>query len=104
LEDFYEHTKHTAGRVVREVKNMSVGNRVKGANFQLRQGEVLGLAGLVGAGRTELARLIFGADKPKSGEVYLDGKKLQINQPIDAIRAGSVMCLKPASFKVFSSK
>jgi ribose transport system ATP-binding protein len=88
LEDFYEHSKHTAGRVVLEIKNMSDGNRVKGANFQLRQGEVLGLAGLVGAGRTELARLIFGADKRKSGEVYLDGKKLQINQPKDAIRAG----------------
>src|SRR3984893_4569078 len=63
LEDFYEHTKHSAGRVVLEVKNMSDGNRVKNADFQLRQGEVLGLAGLVGAGRTELARLIFGADK-----------------------------------------
>src|SRR6201997_774917 len=89
LEDFYEHAQHSAGRVVLEVKNMSDGGkRVKNANFQLLQGEVLGLAGLVGAGRTELARLIFGADKRKSGEVYLDGKKLQINQPIDAIRAG----------------
>ena len=88
LEDFYEHTKHSAGRVVLEVKNMSDGHRVKNANFQLRQGELLGLAGLVGAGRTELARLIFGADKRKSGEVLLDGKKLQINQPKDAIRAG----------------
>ncbi|MBV9299599.1 MAG: sugar ABC transporter ATP-binding protein [Verrucomicrobia bacterium] len=88
LEDFYEHTKHSAGRVVLEVKNMSDGDRVKNANFQLRQGEVLGLAGLVGAGRTELARLIFGADKRKSGEVYLDGKKLDIDQPKDAIRAG----------------
>src|SRR6202166_2562754 len=88
LEDFYEHAKHSAGNVVLDVKNMSDGERVKNANFQLRQGEVLGLAGLVGAGRTELARLIFGADKRKSGEVYLDGKKLQINQPKDAIRAG----------------
>jgi ribose transport system ATP-binding protein len=88
LEDFYEHAKHSPGRVVLEVKNMSDGNRVKNANFQLRQGEVLGLAGLVGAGRTELARLIFGADKRKSGEVYLDGKKLRINKPQDAIRAG----------------
>jgi ribose transport system ATP-binding protein len=88
LEDFYEHTKHLAGDVVLEVKNMSDGNRVKNANFQLRQGEVLGLAGLVGAGRTELARLIFGADQRKSGEVYLNGKRLQINQPKDAIRAG----------------
>jgi ribose transport system ATP-binding protein len=88
LEDFYEHTKRAAGRVVLEVKNMSDGDRVKNASFQLRQGEVLGLAGLVGAGRTELARLIFGADKRKSGEIYLNGEKLQINQPKDAIRAG----------------
>jgi ribose transport system ATP-binding protein len=88
LEDFYEHTKRAAGRVVLEVKNMSAGDRVKNASFQLRQGEVLGLAGLVGAGRTELARLIFGADKRKSGEIYLNGQKLRINQPKDAIRAG----------------
>jgi ribose transport system ATP-binding protein len=88
LEDFYEHTKRAAGRVVLEVKNMSDGDRVKKASFQLRQGEVLGLAGLVGAGRTELARLIFGADKRTSGEIYLNGEKLQINQPKDAIRAG----------------
>src|SRR5882724_9060218 len=63
LEDFYEHTKRAAGRVVLEVKDMSDGDRVKNASFQLRQGEVFGLAGLVGAGRTELSRLIFGADK-----------------------------------------
>src|ERR1700739_4733594 len=88
LEDFYKHAKHSAGRVVLEVKNMADADRVKNATFQLRQGEVLGLAGLVGAGRTELARLIFGADKRKSGEVYLDGKKLRINQPKDAISAG----------------
>jgi ribose transport system ATP-binding protein len=88
IEDFYEHTKHSAGNVVLEVRNMSDGHRVKSASFQLREREVLGLAGLVGAGRTELARLIFGADKRKSGEVYLNGKKLQINQPKDAIRAG----------------
>jgi ribose transport system ATP-binding protein len=88
LEDFYEHAKRAAGRVVLEAKNVSDGARVKNASFQLRQGEVLGLAGLVGAGRTELARLIFGADKRKSGEIYLNGEKLQINQPKDAIRAG----------------
>ncbi len=90
LEDFYEHTKRAARGVVLEVKEMSDRDRVKNASFQLRQGEVLGLAGLVGAGRTELARLIFGADKRKSGEVYLNGEKLQINQPKDAIRAGIV--------------
>jgi len=88
LEDFYERTKHTAGQVVLDVKNMGDGKRVKNASFQLRKGEVLGLAGLVGAGRTELARLIFGADKRKSGEVYLNARKLKINQPQDAVRSG----------------
>src|SRR6201997_4600535 len=88
LEDFYERARRTAGQVVLNVKNMGDGKRVKNANFQLRGGEVLGLAGLVGAGRTEVARLIFGADKRKSGEVYLNGRKLRINQPKDAIRAG----------------
>jgi ribose transport system ATP-binding protein len=88
LEDFYERAKHTAGEVVLDVRNMSDGKRVKNAGFQLRKGEVLGLSGLVGAGRTELARLVFGADKRKSGEVYLNGRKLKINQPQDAIRAG----------------
>jgi ribose transport system ATP-binding protein len=87
LEDFYEHNQRTAGQVVLDVRDMHDGKRVKHASFQLRKGEVLGLAGLVGAGRTELARLIFGADKRKSGEVYLNSRKLRINQPQDAIRA-----------------
>ncbi|HEY0793746.1 MAG TPA: sugar ABC transporter ATP-binding protein [Chthoniobacterales bacterium] len=89
VEDFYTHSKHPGGgRLVLDVKNMGDGKRVKNASFQLREGEVLGLAGLVGAGRTELARLVFGADKRTSGEVSLNGQKLQINQPQDAIRAG----------------
>jgi len=88
LEEFYERSKRSVGQVVLDVKRMSDGKRVKNASFQLRRGEVLGLAGLVGAGRTELARLIFGADKRKSGEVYLNGRKLKIDQPQDAIRAG----------------
>ncbi|MBV9490790.1 MAG: sugar ABC transporter ATP-binding protein [Verrucomicrobia bacterium] len=90
VEDFYKHAKHAGGgRVMLEVKNMSDGGkRVKDASFQLRQGEVLGLSGLVGAGRTELARLVFGADRRKSGEVYLNGQKVEINSPQDAIRAG----------------
>ena len=90
VEDFYKQSKHgSAGRVVLEAKNLSDGGkRVKDASLQLRQGEVLGLAGLVGAGRTELARLIFGADKRRSGELYLNGEKVEINSPEDAIRAG----------------
>ncbi len=89
IEDFYTHAQNgQAGRVVLEVKNVGDGHRVKGASFALRAGEVLGLAGLVGAGRTELARLIFGADKRTTGEILLDGQRLQITKPQDAIRAG----------------
>jgi ribose transport system ATP-binding protein len=89
MQDFYEHQrgKHL-GEVVLEVKNISDGRKVKPASFQLHTGEILGLAGLVGAGRTELSRSIFGADAKVSGEVWLKGKQLKINSPGDAIAAG----------------
>src|ERR1700726_1800984 len=61
IEEFYERASHTPGPIVLEVKDVGDGKRVKHASFQLRKGEVVGLAGLVGAGRTELARLVFGA-------------------------------------------
>ena len=67
---------------------MSDKEHVKNAGFELRAGEVLGLAGLVGAGRTELARLIFGADPKVSGEIYLNGKQVDIKHPIDAVQQG----------------
>ncbi len=57
-------------------------------SFEIRRGEVLGLTGLVGAGRTEMARLLFGADRAESGTVELDGRVLAIRSPRDAIRAG----------------
>lgn len=89
MQDFYEHQRQTnLGPVVLEVRNISDGRKVQPASFQLHAGEILGLAGLVGAGRTELSRLIFGADRKVSGEVFLDGKKLNINSPSDAIVAG----------------
>ncbi|AFY36060.1 sugar ABC transporter ATP-binding protein [Calothrix sp. PCC 7507] len=89
MQDFYEHQRQkNPGAVVLEVRNMSDGRKVKPASFQLRAGEILGLAGLVGAGRTEVSRLIFGADRKVSGEVFLNGKKLEINSPSDAIAAG----------------
>jgi ribose transport system ATP-binding protein len=70
-----------------EVDNLG-GGKVKPATFQARSGEVLGLAGLVGAGRTELARLIFGADPRTSGTVRLDGKEIDVKEPLDAIKFG----------------
>lgn len=89
MQDFYEHQRQTnLGAVVLEVRNISDGRKIQPASFELHAGEILGLAGLVGAGRTELSRLIFGADPKASGEVFLDGKKLNINSPGDAIAAG----------------
>lgn len=89
MQDFYEHQRQTnLGSVVLEVRNISDGRKVQPASFDLHAGEILGLAGLVGAGRTELSRLIFGADRKVSGEVFLNGKKLDINTPSDAIAAG----------------
>jgi ribose transport system ATP-binding protein len=64
------------------------GGKVQPASFEARAGEVLGLAGLVGAGRTELARLIFGADKRTSGRILVDGKESRIERPEDAMRLG----------------
>jgi len=64
------------------------GEGVHGVSFVVKRGEVLGIAGLVGAGRTELARLIFGADRPTSGRVFLAGWPLKVRSPRDAIRSG----------------
>ena len=72
-------------------RNLRRGSAVKGVSLSLRRGEVLGLTGLVGAGRTEVARLIFGADRCDSGAVLLDGKVLNIRSPMDAIKHG--ICL-----------
>jgi ribose transport system ATP-binding protein len=88
IEDLYPEKTSAPGEVVLRVKNMSDKEWVKNASLELRAGEVLGLAGLVGAGRTELARLIFGADPKVSGEVYLNGKLVDIKHPIDAVKAG----------------
>jgi len=82
LEDFYKRNRMTAGELTLDVRNMSAGKCVKNVSFKLHSGEVVGLAGLVGAGRTELARLVFGADKRKTGEIFREGKK------IDAMHAG----------------
>ena len=79
------------GAVRLEVKNLSRGNQVRDVSFELHAGEIVGLTGLVGAGRTETARLIFGADRKDTGTVELDGRPIRATTPRDAIRAG--ICL-----------
>lgn len=71
--------------VVLEVKNLTRGRALKDVSFQLKKGEILGFAGLVGAGRTEAARAIFGADPIDSGEVYINGEEVNIKTPTDAV-------------------
>ena len=76
------------GEVVLEAKNIVRGNVLKDCSLYVRKGEVLGMAGLMGAGRTELARAIYGADKIDSGEIFLNGKKVKIHNPKDAVHLG----------------
>lgn len=73
---------------VLEVCGLNAGNEVKDVSFKLKKGEILGFAGLMGAGRTEVARAIYGADKKDSGEIYINGKKIMINSPEDAVKNG----------------
>ena len=73
--------------IVLEAKNLR-SDDVKDVSFVLRRGEILGFAGLMGAGRTETARLLFGADPRESGEIYVNGKQVKINSPVDAVKAG----------------
>ena len=70
------------------VENISLSNKLKDINFSLHKGEILGFAGLVGSGRSELANIIYGLEKKSSGNIYIKGKKVKINSPIGAIKKG----------------
>ena len=74
--------------VVLKCENLNRGKAVKNVSFELRKGEILGFSGLMGAGRTEVARLIFGADKKDSGKIFINGKEVAINTPEDAVAHG----------------
>ncbi|WP_263772799.1 sugar ABC transporter ATP-binding protein [Propionivibrio soli] len=74
--------------VVLEVRNLNRGKVIKDVNFVVRKGEILGFAGLMGAGRTEVARAVFGADKVDSGDIRVRGEKVSIRHPADAVRLG----------------
>ena len=73
--------------IILEVKGLT-NQKIKDISFQLKKGEILGIAGLVGAGRTEVARAVFGADTLTSGEIYIKGKKVKVKAPYDAINSG----------------
>jgi ribose transport system ATP-binding protein len=91
LEDEFPKKPAAIGETVLEVFDLRRGGAVAGVSFALRRGEILGLTGLVGAGRTEVARLIFGADRPDGGKMVCRGRPLSPRGPRDAIRRG--ICL-----------
>lgn len=74
--------------VLLDVRNLSRGREIRDVSFTLRRGEILGFAGLMGAGRTEVARAIFGADPIDGGEIHVHGKRVHMRSPVDAVRAG----------------
>jgi ribose transport system ATP-binding protein len=87
LGEQFPEKDYRQGEEVLEVRGLST-TMLKDIGFKAYRGEILGFAGLVGAGRTEVARAIFGADRISGGEIFLFGQPVRINAPIDAIRAG----------------
>jgi ribose transport system ATP-binding protein len=83
-----EVPEHPSEEIALEVRNLNRGAAIKDVNFALKRGEILGFAGLIGAGRTEVARAVFGADPIDSGEVLVGGKPVHIKHPKDAVAHG----------------
>lgn len=88
LTEMFHKEEAEIGEPLMEVQGLTRRGVVEDVSFTLRQGEILGFAGLVGAGRTETARLLFGVDRKDAGEIWLDGQQVRINSPVDAVEAG----------------
>jgi ABC-type sugar transport system ATPase subunit len=90
IENEYPPRPDCAGETILEIKSMKT-RKLRDVQLTLRKGEILGLVGLVGSGRTELVRALFGADKVAGKSIFLDGKAVEINSPMDAINLGLAM-------------
>lgn len=88
MKDYFPPRQAEIGEVIFQANHLNCGSTVKDVSISVRKGEVLGLSGLVGAGRTETFRAIFGADKKDSGEIFIEGREVQINSPQDAVACG----------------
>jgi len=86
--EYKERAARDRREVLLEARGLNAGRRVRDVSFQLHKGEILGLAGLMGSGRTELARILFGVDRLDSGEVQLNGQRVEIGNPREAAAAG----------------
>lgn len=88
LTNYYTRDYTDAHEVVLKCENITDGKMAKGASFELRKGEIIGFSGLVGAGRSEVMKCIFGLSKDASGDIYLEGRKVVIKSPADAMKYG----------------
>jgi ribose transport system ATP-binding protein len=95
----FQRSQAVTGSTVLEVSGLCRENAVKDVSFQIRSGEVVGMTGLVGAGRTETARLIFGADQKTSGTIRVDGRIVDVQSPCDAIDAGICLLTEDRKFQ-----
>ena len=91
IKEKFPRVETERGEKIFEVRNLNAGRMVRDINFELYAGEIVGFAGLMGAGRTETTRAIFGVDPKTSGEILLNGKEVTIRRPADAIGAGIVL-------------
>lgn len=91
ITNHFPHERVPRGKKILEVKNLNAGRMVRDISFDVYSGEVLGFSGLIGAGRTETMRVIFGVDPKESGEIILEGTALTIKKPEDAISQGIVL-------------
>ncbi|HOB20410.1 MAG TPA: sugar ABC transporter ATP-binding protein [Candidatus Atribacteria bacterium] len=91
IKEKFPRIEQERGEKIFEVRNLNAGKMVRNISFSLYKGEIVGIAGLMGAGRTETTRALFGADPKESGEIIINGREVQINGPMDAIRAGLVL-------------
>lgn len=91
IKEKFPHVTCEIGKKIFEVKDLNAGKMVRDISFSAYEGEILGIAGLMGAGRTEITRAIFGIDPSESGEIYLEGKRVAVTKPRDAIKAGIVL-------------
>ncbi len=91
IQEKFPRVETERGKTIFEVKRLNAGRMVRDISFTLHEGEIVGMAGLMGAGRTETTRAIFGVDPKESGEILLDGRAIAIRAPEDAIRTGVVL-------------
>ena len=91
LDEQYPPHQPLIGETILEVKGLSDNSIVKNLNIEVKKGEIVGIAGLVGAGKTEICQALFGASSPISGDMIVQGKKVKIASPSDAVRHGIVL-------------